>query len=73
MSLRIRRQLIRAQSEKRTPAHSVQIISVDQFTQQAKKLDSTHTEREHLLRLLNTQQWEQFCRIGNYLFWLEKK
>lgn len=78
MSIRIRRQYLPQTPEKRRTRHSVEIISVDQFTLQARKLEKQHTEREHLLRLLNTQLWEgdhmeQFYRVGDYLFWLEKK
>lgn len=80
MSIRVRRQYLEPKLPSNRPwkRHSVEIISVDKFTLHARKLDKTLTEREHLVRLLNTQLWagdhiEQFYQVGDWLFWLEKK
>lgn len=66
MPLRVRRQLVKLGRKT-----SVEIISVDQFTQFARSIDRQRSEREHLLSLL-TSQVEQPYRVDDFSFWLEK-
>lgn len=73
MSIRVRKQISRPKER-----HSVEIISVDQFTRFARALDRSATERQHLLRLLQTKtvgeddSWGAYYKIGDYVFWLER-
>ena len=73
MSIRVRKQISRLGER-----HSVEIISVDQYTRFARALDRTATERQHLLRLLQTKTigeddtWGAYYKIGDYVFWLER-
>lgn len=73
MSIRIRHQTLYRPYKR----HPVRILSVDQFTKFARKLDKNLSEREHLIRLL-TPKFDVTYTITidetkDELFWLEKK
>lgn len=77
MPLRIRHQIL-YRPYKRT---FVEIISVDQFTRMARKIEKSQTERQHLAKLLETK-FDGFPEVYTlpikdsnlswHNFWLEK-
>lgn len=76
MALRIRKQALHRPYKRA----SVEIISVDQFTKFARKIDKTKTERQHLRKLMESPSGSNvfnryYVEISHELtwaFWLEK-